>query len=116
MDRWVHEDPADAAEKMDKLLVELARQHRLMAAASRKDKPLPKGIPHSHVFAILEYDATTQLVRMFNPWGNYLRPDGPSGPINGYATRYGIFDIPLGDFLQIFGGFTYENDQLISRG
>ena len=72
---------------------------------------LPKGIPHKHAFAILDYNSASRTVKLFNPWGNHVKPSGPAGPVNGYPTEHGIFEIPLSDFIQIFGGFTYQTDK-----
>jgi hypothetical protein len=86
-----------------------------MAVNTGKDrgKPLPKGIAHGHVFGVLGYNPVSRMVTMFNPWGNHIKPAGPSGRINGYPTQHGIFAVPLGDFVQIFNGFTYETDRTV---
>lgn len=113
--RWLKEDPAGAPQKLHDLLVKLTADHRLMATGTRKDKTLPKGIPHGHVLAVLDYSPTTHMVRMFNPWGNHVKPTGPAGLVNGYPTEHGIFEVPAADFLQIFSGFTYETDKPVKR-
>lgn len=79
------------------------------------DHAPPKGVPHGHVFAVLDYNASARLVRLFNPWGNHVKPAGPPGLVHGYPTQHGIFEVPLGEFLQIFGGITYETDQPAKR-
>ena len=43
------------------------------------------------------------MVVVFNPWGNHVKPAGQPGLVNGYATARGIFEVPLGEFIQIFG-------------
>jgi hypothetical protein len=48
------------------------------------------------------------MVRMFNPWGNKHQPAGPPGLEHGYATEHGFFEVPIGEFLQIFAGVEYE--------
>jgi hypothetical protein len=114
---WLKEDPNAAIEKTHQLLTMLSSQHRLMTVGTGGNKTikLPKGIVHKHAFGILEYNPTTRVVRMFNPWGNHVKPTGPPGLVNGYPTEHGVFEVPLGDFIQIFGGFTYETDKLVAQ-
>jgi len=99
-------------EQVHNLLEKLARDRKLCAAGTPKDraKKLPKGIAHSHAMAILGYDAPRRMVRMFNPWGNNLTPESPPGLVNGYVTRQGSFEIPLAEFVQVFRGIVYEED------
>ena len=110
--KWLKENPAQAEAKLHDLLVKLAKEHKLMAAGTGKaDRPLPKHIAHSHAFGIFGYDGRTRMLRMFNPWGNDVKPDDPPGLVNGYATHNGVFDVPLHDFLRIFNGVNYETDK-----
>jgi hypothetical protein len=109
----VKQDPQAGLEKAHELLVKLSSEHKLMAVLTGGDKtrPLPKGIVHGHIFGVLGYDATRRMVVVFNPWGNHVKPAGPPGLANGYPTNHGIFEMPLGEFIQVFGGFTYETDK-----
>ncbi|HEX4264260.1 MAG TPA: C2 family cysteine protease [Verrucomicrobiae bacterium] len=111
---WRKEDPQAVAEKTHQLLTMISKQHRLMTAGTGGDKTikLPKGIPHKHAFGILDYNPANRMVKLFNPWGNHVKPSGPPGPVNGYPTEHGIFEVPLDEFLQIFGGFIYQTDKL----
>jgi hypothetical protein len=111
--RWIKQDPKAGIEKAQELLAQLSSEHKLMAVLTGKDKtrPLPKGIVHGHVFGVLGYDAARRMVVVFNPWGNHVKPAGPPGLVNGYPTQHGVFEVPLGEFIQIFGGFTYETDK-----
>ena len=113
LSKWVRQDPEGGLEKADELLGKLTAEHKLMTAGtgSNKTRPLPKGIPHGHVFGLLEYNATNRTVTLFNPWGNHFKPSGTPGIVNGYPTEHGILEVPLADFIQIFGGITYETDQ-----
>jgi hypothetical protein len=110
-------DVAQAAERLHELLTRLSRERRLMAAGTGKnaDKPLPKHLPHGHVCGVLGYDPVRRIVRVFNPWGNDFVPAGPPGRINGYATRNGTFEVPILDFVKIFGGLAYETDQPLTK-
>jgi hypothetical protein len=103
-------NPANAADQAQALLSELHQfPYRIMAAASA-NKPMPKGMPGKHAYGVLNYDPTRRVVRLFNPWGNDFTPSGPSGMVNGYATRQGVFDIPLQDFVQLFARLAHEID------
>lgn len=114
--RWVKQDPQGGLEKAHALLARLSSEHKLMAVLTGGDKtrPLPKGIVHGHIFGVLGYDAVRRMVVVFNPWGNHVKPAGPPGLVNGYPTQHGIFEVPLGEFIQVFGGFTYETDKPVA--
>jgi Calpain family cysteine protease len=111
--RWVKQDPQAGSERAHELLARLSSEHRLMAVHTGKDKtkPLPKGIHHGHVFGVLGYNPARRIVVVFNPWGNHLKPAGPPSLIHGYPTEHGIFEMPLSEFIQVFGGLTYETDK-----
>ena len=111
--RWVKQDPQAGLEKAHELLAKLSSEHKLMAVLTGGDKtkPLPKGIAHGHIYGVLGYNPASRAVTVFNPWGNHVKPAGPPGLVNGYPTQHGIFEVPLGEFIQVFGGFTYETDK-----
>jgi hypothetical protein len=116
--RWVKQDPQGGLGKAQVLLAKLSGEHKLMAVATGGDKtrPLPKGIGRGHIYGVLGYDAVRDMVIVFNPWGNQVKPAGPPGLVNGYPTQHGIFEVPLGEFIQIFNGFTYETEKPASAG
>jgi hypothetical protein len=112
LDRWVRQDPNGGLERAHELLAKLSVQHKLMAAGcGNKNKRLPRGIVHGHVYGVLEYDPVNRTVVVFNPWGNHFNPKGAPGLVNGYPTTHGIFQVPLDEFVQIFTDFTYETDR-----
>jgi len=113
--KWLKENPQTGYRKLHELLTKLAVEHRLMATGTRGGKPLPKGIAHGHVYAVLSYNPSTQLVLMFNPWGNHVKPANPPGLLNGYLTEHGMFQVPLVDFNELFAGFTYETDKPVKQ-
>jgi hypothetical protein len=114
--RWVKDDPQGGLEKAHTLLTKLAYEHKLISAGTGKDKEkvLPKGIAHSHAFGILGYNPATRMVIVFNPWGNHVKPAGPPGLVHGYPTEHGVFQVPLAEFVQIYGGITYETDKSVA--
>ena len=88
-----NEDLPATVQHIHELLIKLTREHRLVATGTSKNAKLPPKIPHGHVFGVLAYEPTQQIVRVFNPWGNEFTPAGPPGVTNGYLTRHGIFDM-----------------------
>jgi len=75
-------------------------------------KKLPPGIPHGHALAVLGYDRKTDVVDVWNPWGNNFTPDGPDGFKNGYTTKTGQFFVPLKEFVEIFQNIQIETKNL----
>jgi hypothetical protein len=117
-----------AAVRLHDLLVQLTREHRLIATYTPKDpskipgntnsvpaKKLPKGIPHGHAFGVLGYDATRCIVQVFNPWGNEVKPAGPPGLEFGYPTHHGMFEVPVREFIQIFPSLHYETEKPLQK-
>ncbi len=86
------------------------REHRLVKAGTGAVKKAP-GIPHTHSFAILGYNIDTDMVHVWNPWGNDISPKADSLQ-NGYTTKHGLFDIPLKELVQVFKDVTFETPAL----
>jgi hypothetical protein len=113
LDQWLQEDGLAATNRLHRLLVELARTKPVMTisgAGHKASAPVPKGIIRHHVFALLEYRPAERMAILFNPWGNHFNPNGPSGLVNGYITRNGVFELPLPDLIQIFSHLDYETE------
>jgi hypothetical protein len=79
--------------------VEAFEQGYLITAGTNPNGDLTNGIVGSHAYAMLNYNATTQMVTLYNPWGMGVDVDGTyiDGTENGYYTR-GIVTIPLSTF------------------
>ncbi|MBS0189444.1 MAG: hypothetical protein JSS51_15380 [Planctomycetes bacterium] len=92
----------------DKLKNALAK--RKIVGAGTAPENLPPGIPSRHAYAILAYEQQGDQVVIWNPHGNTFKPKGPPGLENGYPTEYGIFKVPLKDFIQIFFALDIELD------
>jgi len=56
----------------------------------------------NHCYAILAFDTETDILTVWNPWGNDFTPKGPSGPEFGFERRGGVFKISLDDFMKLF--------------
>lgn len=86
--------------KVRKALVRM-HERRLMAEVLLLHRPAAK-LAWDHVYAVLGYDARSQVVVLWNPWGTDFQPSGPSGPANGYARVRGVFQIPFDEFVEFF--------------
>lgn len=104
-----------SAEVHDLVLQSLSAR-RLMAAGTPPigQRTLPREIAPAHMYAVLGYDPSRRLLRLFNPWGNDFTPAGPPGLVNGYLTRHGQFDMPVADFVQTFSALCYETGNPLS--
>jgi hypothetical protein len=71
---------------------------------------IPPNINTKHAYAILGYDADTDMLEVWNPHGQYFTPKGPDGLQNGYKTNHGRFHIPLADAYTFFTSFVFEVD------
>ncbi|HEY1662742.1 MAG TPA: C2 family cysteine protease [Verrucomicrobiae bacterium] len=109
--RWLQQDPQNGMERAHEMLTKLSTGHKLMATMVSENGTLPKGLIHGHVYGVLQYDPATRVVTVFNPWGNHFKPAGPPGLVYGYPTGHGIFEVPLEEFVHVFGGTAYETDQ-----
>jgi hypothetical protein len=69
---------------------------------------IPPNINTKHAYAVLGYDADTDVLEIWNPHGQYFTPKGPDGLQNGYTTNHGRFHIPLKDAYSFFSSFVFE--------
>lgn len=67
-------------------------------------------IAGNHCYAIFGFNADTDMVTVWNPWGDNFTPKGPDGPKYGYARRHGIFQIPLKEFIKRFYFMSIEKE------
>jgi hypothetical protein len=70
---------------------------------------IPPGILKRHVYAVVGYDAATDVVEIWNPHGQTFTPKGPPGLQNGYITVDGRFKLPLGEAYRFYTSFTFES-------
>lgn len=66
------------------------------------------GVNGNHAYAVLAYDPVSDRVTFWNPHGQTFNPKGPEGTTNGYRTRKGVFEAPLTEVVEWFGGFSWE--------
>lgn len=99
-------EPADRARVRAALVAMQGR--RLMAQAVVLKSEMPSPIPANHAYAVLGFDAKTDTLTVWNPWGDDFHPRGPAGLEHGWPRRHGVFQIPLADFLRAFSMLDIE--------
>jgi hypothetical protein len=105
-----HLQPADTKERA-KVEAEVRRvltavhKDKIIACATtshtKKEDATP-GIATGHAYGIVDYNTATDMVTLWNPWGNKLEPKGPDGIKFGYSTVSGVFSVSLKDFLKLY--------------
>ena len=95
-------DPKEAARRMAELRLTIpSALSRAMLASVEMGREPPQGharvpgLGYGHAYAILGYSAKTDQVKIWNPWGQDFIPMGPQGIEHGFATKHGVFLIPL---------------------
>lgn len=113
-------DKKATEEAKQKQLEEIRRQMNVTQAAGRlicggtlkgqtADGHKPPGVRGPHAYAILHFDAPTDVVTLWDPHGDDFKPAvEPSGLANGYFRTQGRMKVPLTELVQWFGGFSFE--------
>lgn len=107
------EESAPKLAEVRQALGDAFREQRLVTAGTNMAKR-PPAITGRHSYAVIGYDPTSDTVRMWNPHRNNFRPRGASGAsgtsgiTSGYATREGLFNVPLEDFVRVFARLSWE--------
>jgi hypothetical protein len=115
LDVLAHAREPAATKKLRDVMIDGTKHRRLMSAGTPgSDHKLPPGVVSDHCYAVMSFDAARDIVHLWNPWGNNFQPkkDTP-GLENGYPVKDGYFDVPLGEFVKIFGYFDYETHELL---
>ena len=92
------------------LLLSNIRRGRLTCCATG-NVAVPPGMARRHLYAVLDFEPASNVVRVWNPWGNSFEPKGDPGLSSGYRVRHGQFLVPLADFIRIFDRVIYETDR-----
>ncbi|WP_395738789.1 hypothetical protein [Prosthecobacter sp.] len=116
-------DPKATDEAKRKLLGEIRRQMMTTQEAGRlicggtlrgktADGHKPPGVRGPHAYAVLHFDAKSDVVTLWDPHGDDFKPGAePAGLTNGYVRTQGRMDVPLTELVQWFGGFSFETTQ-----
>jgi hypothetical protein len=73
---------------------------------------IPPGITRHHAYAILSYDRSSDVIRLWNPHGQNFTPKGIAGLEFGYPTEHGRFTLPLTEAYSFCANFTFEIPKL----
>ena len=84
------------------------QRHRLMAQAVVPRSARTGPLPGNHVYAVLGFDSQTDVLTVWNPWGDEFTPKGPAGVRYGWPRRHGVFQIPFADFVRVFSSLDVE--------
>lgn len=104
---------AQDAEKLAALVrteVGAAIQQKRLVTCGTGTYAQPPGISPRHAYAVLAHDPAADTLLLWNPHGNQFAPKGAPGIERGYATKAGLFTVPVAEFVQIFGSVVYETD------
>jgi hypothetical protein len=87
-------------------------EHRLAGVEMGREPPpgqakIP-GFGYHHSYAILGFNPRTNIVTLWNPWGQEFRPKGPDGVAHGFTTKHGVFQIQLKTLYQQFSRLILE--------
>jgi Calpain family cysteine protease len=116
-------DKAASEKAKQELLAEIRRQLSSTQAAGRlicggtasgqtAEGRRPSGVHGPHAYAVLHYEAETDVVMLWDPHGDDFKPAAePPGLANGYARTQGRMQVPLAELVQWFGGFSFETDR-----
>ena len=106
-----------AERELRDLLGRMDRDKHLCAAASRDPNyvPAPAGMAGDHSYAVLGYDRASDVVHVWNPWGNNYTPRGGAGLKAGYETLHGAFTMPLKDFAREFSVVCHESNEAVNH-
>lgn len=94
---------------------------RRLVAASTAYEPQPPGINWRHAYAVLSFDRAADTLTLWNPHGNTFKPKTVRGNEGvdrhglgvGYATKGGVFTVPVGEFVRIFSTVTIEGTESV---
>ena len=84
------------------------QERKLMSQALTPAHSIAHSIAGDHVYAILGFDKTLDMLTIWNPWGDDFTPKGPPGIQNGYARKHGVFTMPLDEFMSVYWVLSIE--------
>lgn len=84
------------------------QERNLMSQALTPSHSSAHSIAGDHVYAILGFDKSSDMLTIWNPWGDEFTPKGPPGIQNGYARKHGVFSMPLEEFLTVYWVLSIE--------
>jgi hypothetical protein len=111
-----HSKEPEATRKIRDAMIAGIKNRRLMSCGTPNEKvELPPGIAGGHCYAVMGFNQAKDTVNIWNPWSNNFQPKSePAGLANGYPIKDGRFDVPLADFVKIFGYFECETHESVN--
>jgi len=94
------------------LIKAMAEKH-LVCCSTTTETGVP-GLSPRHAYAVLGFDASRDVVSIWNPHGNKFVPKGPAGLTNGFPTNDGKFTMTLAEFVKAFRSMSYEGSEAAS--
>lgn len=79
-----------------------------MSQALTPAHSIAHSIAGDHVYAILGFNKTSDMLTIWNPWGDDFTPKGPPGIQNGYARKHGVFTMPMDEFMSVYSVLSIE--------
>ena len=95
-------------DELRQVLRAVVNDHRAMTCGTSTNSSTTPGITLNHAYTILNYDAKTDMVELWNPHGDNFIPKGEAGATNGYPRKNGIFKMPVNDWIMQFSGMACE--------
>jgi hypothetical protein len=93
--------------EVKQILVKAMADQRMVCCNTSKETGVP-GLNSHHAYAVLSFDASKDIVSIWNPHGNKFIPKGPSGLTNGFTTIDGKFSMTLAEFVKAFRSMSME--------
>jgi len=87
--------------------------HKL-AVADTAMVAMPFGIPGHHSYAVLAFDPVTDLVTLWNPWGDNYHPREVPGKEPDYPRTGGVFTVPVPVLVRAFSQLLLEEKTIIT--
>jgi len=107
----------ELAKKLDELRallrVATAEKRLMTAGTSNKTRKVPS-LSQNHAYAVLGYDATTDLITIRDPHGQNFAPKDEPGLEHGYLVRAGIFQVPVPEAVYLLSGFAFQQTETLS--
>lgn len=97
-------------QEVRQILVREMAARRLVCCSTTTETGVP-GLSSRHAYAVLNFDASRDVVSIWNPHGNKFVPKGPAGLTNGFPTTDGKFTMTLAEFVKAFRSMSYEGTE-----
>jgi hypothetical protein len=92
----------------DRLCSALEARQLLTVRTDLDPGALPFKVPHMHVWSVLDFDPRHDLVTLWNPWGDELKPGGPDNFGEGYSTHQGVMKVSIEELYTFWWGLIGE--------